>query len=165
MKTIITLLLVLIANHSINVYASGLPEEVHKFAKQNNCSEVTGFYERPGMVEPSFLYGYIQTMNKSESVIFWCKSNKDVNTYKLIVQIKNKTGIGCSEVIHKTKNFPGGLSISTEKSPDLSGYRSDVTPKNEHKCGVEGVVINSFYDGVGYTFLFHNGNWMYKMWD
>lgn len=164
MKTIIAIILISVVNVSSNVYASGLPEEVRKFAEQNSCSEVAGFYERPGMVEPSFYYGYVQTMSKSESVIFWCQSNKDVNTYELILTIKNKSDIGCSEVIHKTKNFPGGLSISIENAPDLTGYRS-VEPVSKKTCGVKGIVINSFYDGVGDTFLFHNRTWMHKMWD
>jgi hypothetical protein len=165
MKAILLIYLMLIVNNSNLAFASGLPQEVREFAEQQSCSEITGFYERPGMVEPSFQYGYIQNIDKSESIIFWCQSNKDENIYKLIVNIKNKSDIGCSEVIYKTKNFPGGLSISTKKDLDLAGYRQVGRSVGKKTCGVEGVVIDSFYDGVGYTFLYHDGVWMYKMWD
>lgn len=34
-----------------------LPEELREIARQLHCGPVPGFYDRPGIVDPPYLYG------------------------------------------------------------------------------------------------------------
>jgi len=149
---------------SVSVYARAetFPVEI---AENNRCEEIRGFYDVPGGIDPPFLYGYIQNIKHSGSVIFWCKSKDDRKLYKLIGYVKNDDKARCSGLIHQTKNFPGGLTLSKVENETLVGYKNlsgniKIAINNYH-----GVIIKSFYDGVGNTYVCSNGEWYFKQWD
>ena len=157
---LVSILLVLL--RLVVAAASILPSEVQGFARQHSCAEVVGFNERPGMVAPSYLYGYMRDMGRDESVVFWCQSEADPKPYKLILHIKGDSDAACSGIIYETKDFPGGLSFeSFQGDLNVDGYRQ--LPSKT--CGSEGILVKSFYDGMGVTFTFKGGTWFAKMWD
>ena len=48
-----------------------LPLELAALAESLGCEPVPGFFERPGMIDPPFLYG-IRPGPREQSAAFWC---------------------------------------------------------------------------------------------
>ena len=143
-------------------FSGGLPDsEILEYMQEYSCVDVPGFYNRPGQIDPSFVYGYANS--KRDNVIFWCQADGSKRTYKLILH--SRANNACAGVIFTTGNYPGGLSMSSVLNKTMSGYDavSDRTELEETKF--TGDVLNSFYDGVGETFICIEGKWYYKSWD
>lgn len=131
-------------------YAEGYPAHI---AEQYNCKEIVGFHDAPVKNSPSFLYGFKQDAETSDSVIFWCRSSSDVDVFKLIAHVKNDGLTKCSGVVYETKNFPGGLSLVHAQNEALVGYRKVSNGEKVSPSAYQGILIKSFYDGAGYTFV------------
>src|SRR3990172_4624961 len=87
-----------------------LPQELRNLAVTIDCEAVPGFYDRPGMVEPPYLYGYLPG-NKEETAAFWCYRKQAKEPYLLVFV----EGLGQARQGRVTSTipwsaFPGGLS-------------------------------------------------------
>lgn len=144
---------------SSSVFASNqFPEELDLVAKQLDCQSVPGFFERPGMVEPPYLYGYLPGL-KEESAAFWCYQISGEKFYILALVNKGKL-IGQI----KWGNYPGGLSVSKEIHMPLSDFMYVDNAEKKGPCVVTDYgPIQSEYDGVITYFYQYNGKWLYKI--
>jgi hypothetical protein len=133
-----------------------LPEDLREIASDLGCREVEGFHDRPGMVEPEYLYGYFEGP-KEESVVFWCQDVVD-GRYRFVA-VKEGTIDSFN-----WQNFPGGLSMSAKVEWDLSRFRS---VEDGVSSGLEGKTvlapIQAEYDGVITLFYPVNGVWFYRI--
>ena len=129
------------------------------------CEAVPGFYDRPGMVEPPYLYGYLPG-NKEESAVFWCYREGESKPYLLVFV----EGLGMDGEGHITstipwQNFPGGLSLYETRQVPLSELRYVDEPS---KYGSEGKTtqyapLQSYYDGVITLFYRDGDRWLYEI--
>ena len=55
---------------------TNLPQDLEALAELMDCGPVPGFFDRPGMVEPPYLYGYVPGW-KGNSAVFWCYRSED----------------------------------------------------------------------------------------
>ena len=135
-----------------------MPSDLYDLANQINCGSVENFYDRPGMVEPPFLYGY-KSGFKEDSVVFWCKEISNNGAYLLVFAENVK-------IIHTINwnNYPGGLSLVEKRNYDLSRFKY---VNNRNVSGpdltVEATMLQSEYDGVITYFYEYNGEWLYKI--
>ncbi|MEO1019498.1 MAG: hypothetical protein AAFY56_17670 [Pseudomonadota bacterium] len=84
-----------------------LPLGLTKSAGDNNCAPVTGFYDRPGMVEPPFVYGFLSG-EREDNAVFWCEFDEgDDKYYRLVITHSERQDFGCPTTID-TRAFPGG---------------------------------------------------------
>src|SRR4051794_7353741 len=61
-----------------------MPRDLVDFARANGCAPIDNFFERPGMINPPYVYGWLPG-DKEKSVVFWCeKASKDRKLYNLL---------------------------------------------------------------------------------
>jgi hypothetical protein len=148
-----------------------MPRELVDFARANGCEPIDDFFERPGMVDPPYVYGWLPG-DKENSAVFWCKRKDDRdNPYNLMfissaspesLSLANsKQSGGCPAVI-EWWNPPAGLSIETRPRLPLSDFRYVTTPKRNGPRMVvpNAKVLVSSYDGVTSVFYCHKGQWL-----
>ncbi len=157
----LALILIIYINFSTFTLADRLllPLELTIFAKKNSCKAIDDFYNRPGMVEPSYVYGYLKG-EKENSAIFWCRSINDKNKYKLVIYSRIGKYSECSNVIN-SQNYPGGLSLIK----NMNFLLSDFTYLDNNKHGpdikvIKDNFIRSYYDGVEEIFYCHKRRWL-----
>lgn len=138
-----------------------LPQELQKIAGELKCEEVPGFYKRPGMVDPPYVYGYLPG-EKEKSAAFWCYQAGTEKPY-LLVFLKNRK---LSDYI-RWHNFPGGLSLSFQSRLPLSEFRYIDNPAQSgpDEAVTEYQPLQEEYDGVSTYFYSHEGRWLYRMLD
>jgi len=125
--------------------------------------QVNDFYDRPGMVESSFVYGYLSGL-KENSAVFWCQDNKKERYYLLVAVRDDRSGLmSCTDMIPWT-NYPGGLSIVNDKSISLDEFYYIDTPQERGPKEVKLThnAILSYYDGVENLFYSHDGKWLVR---
>src|SRR3990172_1931605 len=88
-----------------------LPEELRNLAAGIGCKAVPGFYDRLGMVEPPYLYGYLPG-DKEESAVFWCYREAESKPYLLVFV----EGLGMAREGRLTpplprRTFPGAFPL------------------------------------------------------
>jgi hypothetical protein len=138
-----------------------LPKELLAHAKEIGCTQVEGFYDRPGQINPVYAYGYPGTVGNS-SAVFWCEIKDEKEPYQLVVWISadrsNKADFSCLRTI-KWINYPGGLKIIEGEKKLLSEFYYRDNPKKKGPDGkyTEGLIIHSTYDGVGADFYCFDG--------
>lgn len=124
--------------------------------------EITDFFERPGMVDPPYVYGYVEG-EKEDSVVFWCRGGSKSGKFKLIVQARAKT-FTCPAVVKETSNYPGGLSVSPGEKLELSDFKYiDSGKRLSSATRPAGKFIRSYYDGVEEYFYCHDGRWLHLL--
>lgn len=143
-----------------------LPKELLEIAKKSGCKEVTGFYNRPGMIKPPYVYGYLPC-DEENSAVFWCeeKEKGERRFYLLIMRKGNK----CEELKCRDKiewhNFPKGLSIYKDTNTTLENFYyvndSKRTPPKTEK--LQHNAILSEYDGVEELFYCYEGEWVVRI--
>jgi hypothetical protein len=143
-----------------------LPQELLEIAKKNGFREVTGFYDRPGMINPPYTYGYL-TCDKEDSAAFWCENQQKGKTiYYLMIMVKeNKCGkLKCSDKI-EWHNYPKGLSIYKSRDGTLENffYLSDPKRKPPKTEKIKHDAILSEYDGVEELFYCYEGEWVVRI--
>jgi len=137
---------------------TNLPLDLSQVAKEHGCEEILNFMDRPGMVEPSYAYGYLPG-EKENSAVFWCQSTTDNYTYKLIVHSNDGKAFGCPGTI-TSNNYPGGLSISSSVQLSLTEFRYLKNNKPGPEATTSGKYIKSYYDGVEHIYYCHQGDWL-----
>jgi len=143
-----------------------LPKELLEIAKRNGSKEVTGFYDRPGMINPPYVYGYLPC-DKENSAAFWCqRQQKGKKIYYLMIMVKgNKCGpLGCPEKI-EWHNYPKGLSVYKEMNTTLEHfyYVKDPKRKPPENEKLKHNAILSEYDGVEELFYCYEGEWVVRI--
>ena len=171
MRKTVFLIVVLILIDCYDGYASVdtliMPQELISFAEENGCSQISEFYERDGMVNPPFVYGYLPARDDL-SAAFWCKKlEKSEHPYILLFFIKDAAGalMKCPTRI-EWKNYPGGLSVFRQKIT-LEGFVYINNPKRKapRKLRMTQNAILSEYDGVSELFYCHQGEWLVRQSD
>lgn len=141
-----------------------MPRELVDAAHANRCDPINNFYNRPGMVNPPYVYGWLSGESE-ESAVFWCRSmGKSDKPYKLVIKVRNsKLLAGCPAAI-EWWNFPGGLSIETPTELSLNAFHYVATPKRNgpRETIHQAKVIVSYYDGLTDVFYCHKGRWLFK---
>ena len=101
-----------------------LPKELLEIAKKNGCNEVMGFYDRPGMVNPAYVYGYLPGPEEN-SAAFWCEKkqgNKRLFFLMFMTRGDTREQMKCPDKIEWKITFPGGLSIWKGMNTTLEGF-------------------------------------------
>lgn len=144
-----------------------LPQELRSLAAELGCGPVPGFYDRPGMVDPPYLYGYLPG-EKEESAVFWCYREHEEKPYRLV--FVESLGQGREGHVASTaawRNYPGGLALYEEQKVPLSKFRFLDKPQ---EYGPEGKTtqyapVQEYYDGTTTLFYQEGGRWLFLMLD
>ena len=158
-----------------------LPQELRNLAVTIGCEAVPGFYDRPGMIDPPYLYGYLPG-NKEETAAFWCYRKQAKESYLLVFV----EGLGQARQGRVTSTipwsaFPGGLSrfdtknvywydsegvrLSDSEHLPLSEFRYVDNPKEhgpEEKT-TKYTPVQAEYDGVVVLFYQDGDRWLFKV--
>lgn len=143
-----------------------MPKELVQHAEKNDCSQVGDFFDRPGMVNPPYVYGYFGG-EEENSAVFWCqKRARDNKPYVMLVFVKGEqdSWSTCPQKI-EWWNPPGGLSLYLERSANLSMFKYIREPERSGPSNVRVShkgIVNS-YDGVSVIFYCHKGEWLFKL--
>ncbi len=145
-----------------------LPKELKAIAKENDCEEIEDFFDVPGKISPSYVYGYVQGP-KEDSAVFWCKKDAGgVRRYFLIVNIKDRFHdlAQCPRKIAWI-NPAKGLSVFYDGKTTFKGfvYLDDPTRKVVPNEMLKHNAILSEYDGVEEMFYCHEGKWLVRQRD
>ena len=137
--------------------ASILPEDLREVAGELGCGEIQGFYDRPGMVEPPFLYGYFPGP-KEDSALFWCQEATSGEFRFVSVRA------GSSVNSFLWRNYPGGLSVAGRETWDLAEFRYVDAPDEPGPMEeTSRPPVQSEYDGV-ITLLYPLGDrWLFRI--
>ena len=144
-----------------------MPEELIAIAANCNCEQVDNFYNRPGMIEPPYVYGFLPG-EQENSAVFWCRKKNTSGKYLLVLASrKNIIDKWRYEIIIETTNYPSGLSIVKKCKIPLDKFFYISDPKKHGPKGVlpNSNVILSTYDGVSEYYYNHMGSWLISMWD
>jgi hypothetical protein len=139
-----------------------MPRELVDFARANGCGQVDDFFDRPGMINPPYVYGWLPG-DKEKSAVFWCKKTKnDAIPYKLMFKpADSKKLAGCAAVI-EWRNTPGGLSIEVRRHLALRDFRyvSALNQTGPLFVADNAKVLVNYYDGLKDVFYCHEGQWL-----
>jgi hypothetical protein len=150
-----------------------MPRELVDFGRANGCVSIDDFYDRPGMVNPPYVYGWLSG-DPENSAVFWCRKaeNRD-KPYSLMFTVRDRKALqlrvldskqvaGCPAMIEWS--YPRGLSIETQRSLALRDFRYVVTPQRAGPSVVVSnakVIVNE-YDGLRDIFCCYKGQWLYN---
>lgn len=143
-----------------------MPREFVQYAEAHGCLQLSDFFDRPGSVNPPYVYGYLEG-NEEDSGVFWCKKKiADDKPYLLMIFVRHTRASwsNCPQHI-EWWNPPGGLSIHQEKSLTLGSFTkvADLHQSGPKKQRLEHNAIMSSYDGVSVVFYCHKGEWFFRM--
>ena len=143
-----------------------MPKELVQHAEKNDCSQVNEFFNRPGMLNPPYVYGYLSG-EEENSAVFWCQKRiADDKPHVLLVFMKGPpdSRSTCPQEI-EWWNQPGGLSLYLEKSANLGMFKYLRDPQRSGPSNVrlthKGIM--SSYDGVSTMFYCHKGEWFFRL--
>jgi hypothetical protein len=147
-----------------------MPRELVDFAHFSACTPINDFFERPGMINPPFLYGAVAGL--PDSAAFWCKKvEKGDRPYNLMFAVRGRGGLtladpkqleGCPAVIEYW-NGPAGLSIETHRNLELRYFGYVDMPKEAAPRIVvpkARTIVSDNGDGVVSTFYCYQGRWL-----
>ena len=143
---------------------SQLPQELRELAAQIGCGPVPGFYDKPGMVDPPYLYGYLPG-NKEQSAAFWCYREQGEKPYLLVfVEHLGNGRTGRVTSIIPWHDRPRGLSLNDSKNMPLSEFRYIDNPEERgpDRLTEYAPVVDS-YDGVIRLFYQDGKRWLYRI--
>jgi hypothetical protein len=144
-----------------------LPQDLLTVAEKCNCEQISDFLDRPGMIEPSYVYGVLPG-EKENSAVFWCRNKDKKGTYSLILTSrKNEISPWSYETIITTQNYPRGLSVIPNPSLPLSEFIYITNFKTHGPKGIKTShsAISSYYDGIREIYYNYNGKWLIKEYD
>ena len=82
---IVLLTLVICHTPAVSEPSVTMPEELSAYAMSKGCEEVRDFFKRPGMINPPYVYGYLEGRREG-SAVFWCERREAENRrFRLIV--------------------------------------------------------------------------------
>ena len=156
--------LVLLPSQNLQSQSSGealvMPRDLIDFAAKNGCAPIRNFFDRPGMVDPPFVYGWAEG-DREHSAAFWCQKQNS-KSYELMFKVRDsKLMSGCPTSID-WPNPPAGLSVELRSTLSLNTFR-DATDANVPKPSGEvknARVIVNYYDGLTDVFFCHRGRWL-----
>ena len=136
-----------------------LPELLRMAAAEKGCAEIDKFFDRPGLVDPPFVLGYLPG-DRESSAAFWCA--RPIGQEKYLLVIVGKSNKCPSEI--SWQNYPGGLSVIRDTKMALSSffYRDNVREKGPAAAYTRGPVLRSEYDGTGEYFYCYEGRWLVR---
>ncbi len=139
-----------------------MPRELVEFGITTGCVPIDNFFDRPGMVNPPYVYGWLPG-DQGKSAAFWCKNTgKSAKPYSLKFKVSDpKRMQGCPAAIDWS-DFPGGLSVETRSHIALSDFHSIVSSQRTGpSVEVSNVkVLVNYYDGLSNTFYCYKGDWL-----
>jgi hypothetical protein len=140
---------------------TNLPQELEALGAELACEPVPGFFDRPGMIEPPYLYGYVPGW-KGDSAVFWCFRPED-EAYLFVAMREGRIR---SHFVWRG-GFPGGLSLDVVERRSLSSF---VYVDDWMTSGPAGVYtaykpVVSYYDGEVDIFYEHEGRWLVRRLD
>jgi hypothetical protein len=138
-----------------------MPRELVDLAHANGCSPISDFFERPGMVNPPYAYGWLPG-DPGSSAVFWCKgAAESKKPYKLVFKVADPKQLrGCSATIEWS--YPRGLSIETRHNLALRDFHYITAPQRAAPTTVVAnarVIVNE-YDGPEDIFYCYGGEWL-----
>lgn len=144
-----------------------MPRDLVDFAQTAGCSPVNDFFERPGAVDPPYVYGLLPG-DKEDSVAFWCKKRAPSDKpYLLLIKATNAEQLmGCATKI-EWWNYPRGLSLETRTNLSLHDFHYVTEPKRSGPVSTisNAKLIVSEYDGVSESFVCYKGEWLFLLLD
>jgi len=144
-----------------------MPRELVDYARSQGCAPIEDFYERPGMVNPPYVYGFAGG-EPEDSAALWCrKTEKSDKPYLLLLKVSDPKKLdGCPARI-EWWNPPKGLSVETRASLKLSDFHFAAEPKRAGPMTTisNARVIVGEYDGVEDVFVCHQGAWLFMLRD
>ena len=91
-----------------------MPEELSAYAMSKGCEEVRDFFTRPGVVNPPYVYGYLEGQREGSAVL-WCERREgEGRRFRLLVLTRGKTESRCPLML-EWRSYPGGLSIFSDR--------------------------------------------------
>lgn len=137
-----------------------LPRDLAEVARNVGCESVRRFYDRPGMVDPPYVYG-VEDGDKEASVAFWCERVSD-RSYLLVLRRAN----AAPKELRWT-DYPGGLTMSEPADWNLAAFRrvDDISSSGPPITLRARRAVQSSYDGVIATFVEHDGVWYFRLLD
>lgn len=142
-----------------------IPEELNEIANANECSQIEAFYQRPGMVNPAHVYGYV-SQDEWKSAAFWCKKKiTSTKPYVLLFMFREDDAkhelAKCPHQI-EWADYPGGLSIYRDRKRTLDSFRylDDRAKRGPKGARMKYNAIMSEYDGVAEIFYCFRGKWL-----
>src|SRR5438045_6985578 len=88
------LVLLLVGAAAPVVRNSVLPATLHEDAQRRGCSEIADFYDRPGRIDPAYVFGYVDSKLDQfgdNSAIYWCQRIPAAARYLLVVRSEEHT--------------------------------------------------------------------------
>src|SRR5438045_9623932 len=82
------LVLLLVGAAAPVVRNSVLPATLHEDAQRRGCSEITDFYDRPGRIDPAYVFGYLDSKLDQfgeKRAVYWCQRPPAAERYILVV--------------------------------------------------------------------------------
>jgi hypothetical protein len=139
-----------------------MPQELVQFARSNSCAPISDFFERPGMINPPYVYGWLSG-DKEKSAVFWCKQADDgISPYRLMFIPADPQQLGGCPAVIKWHDAPRGLSIQKRARLVLRNFRYVNTPSRHvpPRTVSDARVLVNYYDGVQDVFYCDRGNWV-----
>jgi len=149
-----------------------LPQTLREDAQHRGCSEIPDFYDRPGRVDPAYVFGYLDSKLDQfgeKSAVYWCQRPAGAERYLLVVWISDSSlanTFACPRTI-AWQNYPGGLRVLRQERLALNDFWYREDPKHDGPTGAvtDGPVIESEYDGVAARFFCHARKWLVQQLD
>ena len=137
-----------------------MPRDLIDFAQKKACDPISNFFDRPGMVDPPFVYGWADG-GRENSTAFWCQKQNS-KSYELMFKVRgSKLMSGCATSID-WPNPPAGLSVEIRPTLSLNTFRDAadaIAPKPSGEIQNARVIAN-YYDGLTDVFFCHKGRWI-----
>ena len=143
-----------------------MPLELVEFATRSGCAQVDDFFDRVGMVNPPYVYGYLPGP-KDKSAVFWCQTTEGgERQYYLMSMSKEHSdheSARCPPRI-KWKNPPGGLDIYSNQRESLAEFVFLDNPRERAPRGarLNQNAIRSEYDGASEILYCYKGRWLIR---
>ena len=144
-----------------------IPEELHEFAKENGCSPIEEFYERPGNFgQHPYVYGYLPGP-KEESAALWCQGLEEDEGKVFLLFMFENTQHELAKCPHKIEwkysSPPLGLSVYKNQETDLGEF---VYHANRQRKGPEDKMTNNAIlngdSGGSVLFYCYEGEWLVR---
>ena len=152
-----------------------MPQELVDFAFANGCAPIQNFFNRPGMIAPPYVYGWLPG-DKENSAVFWCKkTDKGEKLYRLMfvtltspnpVSLTDPKQLGGCPATIEWQSFPAGLSIETRPRLVLNTLHYAATGRPGPSLTVRNAkVLVNYYDGLTEVFFCFRGHWFFDSID
>lgn len=144
-----------------------MPRDLVAYGRVKGCEQVRDFYDRPGVLGPPYVYGYLPGP-LDDSAVFWCQTGPGAKRQVWLVVKRDRAvrGYDCAEKV-RWPLYPGGLSI------ERAGVASDeffyLAEWDQPKRVVPGTTqlighaIQSEYDGLEAMLYCYRGEWIIRV--